>query len=51
MISYTLVMDYAVGGTLRTQNPAGTRVPLERILAYVNQVAFVFQRIQSEEER
>src|SRR5712692_5521523 len=38
-----LVMDYAVGGTLRMRHPAGTRVPLERILAYVTQVASALQ--------
>src|SRR5712692_7064695 len=38
-----LVMDYAVGGTLRVRHPAGTRVPLERILAYVTQVASALQ--------
>ncbi len=38
-----LVMDYAVGGTLRMRHPAGTRVPLERIIAYVNQVASALQ--------
>src|SRR6266699_892092 len=38
-----LVMDYAVGGTLRTKHPAGTRVPFEHILAYVNQVASALQ--------
>jgi predicted ATPase/DNA-binding CsgD family transcriptional regulator len=38
-----LVMDYAVGGTLRTRHPAGTRLPLEQILAYVSQVASALQ--------
>jgi len=38
-----LVMDYAVGGTRRMRHPAGTRVPLERIIAYVNQVASALQ--------
>ncbi|HET8854191.1 MAG TPA: protein kinase, partial [Ktedonobacteraceae bacterium] len=38
-----LVMDYATGGSLRTRHPAGTRVPLERILAYVSQVASALQ--------
>ncbi len=38
-----LVMDYAVGGTLRTKHPAGTRVPLEQILTYVSQVASAVQ--------
>jgi predicted ATPase/DNA-binding CsgD family transcriptional regulator len=38
-----LVMGYAVGGTLRTRHPAGTRVPLEQILAYVSQVASALQ--------
>ncbi len=38
-----LVMNYATGGTLRTRHPAGTRVPLEQILAYVSQVASALQ--------
>ena len=38
-----LVMEYAVGGTLRQRHPTGTRVPLERIMAYVNQVASALQ--------
>ncbi|HET8853640.1 MAG TPA: serine/threonine-protein kinase, partial [Ktedonobacteraceae bacterium] len=38
-----LVMDYATGGTLRTRHPAGTRVPLEWIIAYVSQVASALQ--------
>jgi len=38
-----LVMDYAVGGTLRTRHPAGTRVPLEQIIVYVSQVASALQ--------
>ena len=38
-----LVMDYAIGGTLRTKHPAGTRVPLEHVLIYVNQVASALQ--------
>jgi len=38
-----LVMDYAVGGTLRTKHPAGTRLPFEQILTYVSQVASALQ--------
>jgi predicted ATPase/DNA-binding CsgD family transcriptional regulator len=38
-----LVMDYAVGGTLRTKHPAGTRLPLENVLVYVEQVASALQ--------
>ena len=38
-----LVMDYAIGGTLRTRHPAGTRLPLEQILTYVNQVTSALQ--------
>jgi len=38
-----LVMDYAVGGTLRTRHPTSTRLPLEHILAYVSQVASALQ--------
>ena len=38
-----LVMDYAVGGTLRTRHPASTRLPLEQVLTYVSQVASALQ--------
>ena len=38
-----LVMDYAVGGTLRTRHPTGSRLPLERVLVYVSQVASALQ--------
>jgi predicted ATPase/DNA-binding CsgD family transcriptional regulator len=38
-----LVMDYAIGGTLRTKHPAGTRLPLEQVLTYVSQVASALQ--------
>src|SRR5215472_404972 len=38
-----LVMDYAVGGTLRTRHPEGTRLPLEHVLVYVSQVASALQ--------
>jgi serine/threonine protein kinase len=34
-----LVMDYAPNGTLRSKYPAGTRVPLETVVGYVQQVA------------
>src|SRR5690348_10042104 len=34
-----LVMEYAPNGTLRTQHPKGTRLPLERIVQYVKQIA------------
>lgn len=38
-----LVMDYAAGGTLRQRHPVGTRLPLPRIIAYVNQIAAALQ--------
>ncbi len=38
-----LVMDYALGGTLRTKHPAGARLALEHILVYVSQVASALQ--------
>ena len=38
-----LVMDYAVGGTLRTRHPAGTRIPLDQVIAYISQVASALQ--------
>src|SRR6266446_8353629 len=38
-----LVMEYAPGGSLRTRHPAGTRLPLDTIVSYVNQVASALQ--------
>src|SRR5579864_8199006 len=38
-----LVMDYAVGGTLRHRHPKGTRLPLTTIISYVKQVADALQ--------
>ncbi len=35
----SLVMEYLPGGTLRSQHPKGTRLPLEQIVTYVNQIA------------
>src|SRR5690348_987372 len=34
-----LVMEYTPGGTLRSQHPKGTRLPLEQIVTYVKQIA------------
>ncbi len=34
-----LVMEYTPNGTLRTQHPKGTRLPLEQIVGYVKQIA------------
>ncbi|GAC1633059.1 MAG: hypothetical protein NVS4B11_34160 [Ktedonobacteraceae bacterium] len=34
-----LVMEYTPGGTLRTQHPKGTCLPLEQIVIYVKQIA------------
>jgi len=38
-----LVMEYAAGGSLRELHPKGMRVSLERIIAYVTQVASALQ--------
>jgi len=38
-----LVMEYAAGGSLRELHPKGTRVPLERIIAYATQAASALQ--------
>jgi serine/threonine protein kinase len=38
-----LVMEYAPGGTLRTRHPRQTRLPLDTIVVYVNQVAQALQ--------
>lgn len=38
-----LVMDYAPNGTLRQRHPKGQRVPLERILPYVQPIASALQ--------
>ncbi|HCI78980.1 MAG TPA: serine/threonine protein kinase, partial [Ktedonobacter sp.] len=38
-----LVMDYAPHGSLRTQHPRGTRLPLETIVSYVKQIASALQ--------
>ena len=34
-----LVMDYISNGTLRSVHPKGTRLPLEKIVPYVKQIA------------
>ncbi|HET8850922.1 MAG TPA: protein kinase [Ktedonobacteraceae bacterium] len=38
-----LVMEYAPHGTLRQRHPRGTRLPLDVIIPYVNQVASALQ--------
>ena len=38
-----LVMEYAPNGTLRQRYPKGTRLPLDAIVSYVNQVASALQ--------
>ena len=38
-----LVLDYAPGGSLRQRHPAGTRVPLETVVAYVQQLGQALQ--------
>ena len=34
-----LVLEFAPGGTLRTQHPKGTQLPLEQIVTYVKHLA------------
>ncbi len=43
-----LVMDYAVGGTLREQHPKGTILPVATIVSYVRQVADALQYAHDE---
>ena len=38
-----LVLDYAPGGSLRQRHPAGTRVPLETVVAYLKQLGLAVQ--------
>src|SRR6266567_483169 len=38
-----LVMDYAPGDTLRQHHPKGTRLPLETVVSYVQQIAIALQ--------
>jgi serine/threonine protein kinase len=38
-----LVLDYAPGGSLRQRHPAGTRVPLETVVAYAQQLGQALQ--------
>ena len=38
-----LVMDYAPNGSLRERHPAGSRLPMDSIIAYVAQVASALQ--------
>jgi serine/threonine protein kinase len=38
-----LVMEYALGGTLRQLHPKGTRLPLQTVVSYVKQVASALQ--------
>jgi serine/threonine protein kinase len=43
-----LVMAYAANGTLRQRHPKGTRLPLERIVAYVSPIASALQHAHDE---
>ena len=43
-----IVMDYAPNGTLLERHPAGTLVPLETVIFYVNQVAAALQYMHNE---
>ncbi len=38
-----LVMDYAPNGTLRSRHPKGTRVPLDTVMKYIEQIAPALQ--------
>lgn len=38
-----LVMDYLPRGSLRTQHPQGTQLPLEQVVAYTKQIATALQ--------
>jgi len=38
-----LVMDYLSQGSLRTQHPQGTRLPLDQVVAYTKQIASALQ--------
>jgi len=38
-----LVMDYAMGDSLRTRHPPGTQVPLPTVVQYVNVIADALQ--------
>nr|BBH92084.1 hypothetical protein KTA_02830 [Thermogemmatispora argillosa] len=44
-----LVLEYAPGGTLRQRHPPGTRVPLETVVGYVQQVAAALQHAHEQE--
>ena len=43
-----LVMDYAMGGTLRQRHPRGTQLPLTTIVSYIKQVAQALQYAHEE---
>ncbi|HLZ62710.1 MAG TPA: serine/threonine-protein kinase [Ktedonosporobacter sp.] len=42
-----LVMEYAVGGTLRQRHPRGSRLPLSLVVSYVSQIADALQYAHS----
>jgi WD40 repeat protein len=44
-----LVMDYAPHGTLRALHPAGTRLPLSTVIAYVRQIANALQYVHDQQ--
>lgn len=43
-----LVMEYAPGGSLRKLHPAGSRVPLETVVSYIQQIASALQYAHSQ---
>ncbi len=43
-----LVMDYALGGTLRQRHPRGTQLPLTTIVPYIKQIAEALQYAHEE---
>ncbi|TMC15136.1 MAG: hypothetical protein E6J34_22860 [Chloroflexi bacterium] len=40
-----LIMNYALGGTLRQRHPRGTRVTEQEVVSYINQVSAALQHI------
>lgn len=43
-----LIMEYAPHGTLRRRHPPGARVPLERVVSYVKQIADALQYVHEQ---
>jgi hypothetical protein len=43
-----LIMEYLANGTMRTRHPKGTRVPIETVVSYVEQIANALQYIHEQ---